>query len=82
MEQTYELLNELKVATEKNFVLKRLFWRVSSRNKGEGKLYLIKKKKRELRNKVWCPYGITLTLKAPPIICSRGQLQILLLFQK
>ena len=39
MEQTYELLNELKVATEKNFVLKRLFWRVSSRNKGDGKLY-------------------------------------------
>ena len=30
MEQTYELLNELRVATEKNFVLKRLFWRVSN----------------------------------------------------
>ena len=28
MEQIYELLDELKIATEKNFVLKRLFWKV------------------------------------------------------
>ena len=55
MEQTYELLNELKVATEKNFVLKRLFWRVSSRNKGEGKLYLIKKKSGNSETKCGVP---------------------------
>jgi hypothetical protein len=29
MEETFSLLTELKTATEKNFTLKKLFWKVS-----------------------------------------------------
>ena len=36
MEQTYDLLHELRVATEKNFVLKRLFWKVGIKVDGSS----------------------------------------------